>query len=125
MITRDQVLQLFPTGAAAARAMGITRQAVREWKGSDKPVPPAHALPIVRAVHGRVTPHQLRPDLYPDPDWLPPDLAQSDPMPPATESGDEGPATGAPHGGPDGPAAAGEGGSMDGAARPGPAEEAA
>jgi len=72
MITRSQVLTRFRTPAEAARKLGITRQATQEWKGSDAPVPPERVLPIYQATRGAVTPHELRPDLYPDPDWLPP-----------------------------------------------------
>lgn len=39
---------------------------------------PALALDIVRATHGQITPHDLRPDLYPDPDWLPVDVRNKD-----------------------------------------------
>lgn len=40
------------------------------WLNSQKStMPPAeYVLPIVRAVNGRVTPHDLRPDIYPHPD---------------------------------------------------------
>ena len=34
-------------------------------------VPAREVLPIVRAVAGGVTPYELRPDIYPDPDWMP------------------------------------------------------
>ncbi|MEA3278879.1 MAG: YdaS family helix-turn-helix protein [Pseudomonadota bacterium] len=72
MITRSQVLTRFRTPAEAARKLGITRQAIQEWKGSDAPIPAERVLPIYQATRGAVTLHELRPDLYPDPDWLPP-----------------------------------------------------
>lgn len=53
-----------------ARAMGVTVQAVRKWLVSG--IPAERVLPIYRATRGAVTPNQMRPDIYPDPTWLPP-----------------------------------------------------
>ncbi|WP_110016992.1 transcriptional regulator [Plasticicumulans acidivorans] len=53
-----------------ARTLGVTVQAVRKWLVTG--IPAERVLPIYRATHGTVTPHQMRPDIYPDPDWLPP-----------------------------------------------------
>lgn len=72
MIPRSQVLTRFRTTAEAARKLGITRQATQEWKGSEAPVPPERVFPIYHATRGAVSPYELRPDLYPDPNWLPP-----------------------------------------------------
>ncbi|CAK0741312.1 Helix-turn-helix domain-containing protein [Gammaproteobacteria bacterium] len=55
-----------------ASQAGVTYQAVRKWERAG--VPAERVLPIVRATQGRVTPYELRPDLYPDPDWMPPGL---------------------------------------------------
>lgn len=56
-----------------ARRIGAKQPRVSNWlcRGS---VPAEMALPICRATAGAVTPHDLRPDLYPDPDWLPADV---------------------------------------------------
>lgn len=35
---------------------------------------PKLALAIERATGGAVSRHELRPDIYPDPEWLPPDI---------------------------------------------------
>ena len=61
-----------------ARKIGVTYQAIRKWEKHGK-TPSERVLPIHYATHGlvyhatrgAVTPHELRPDLYPDPDWLP------------------------------------------------------
>lgn len=37
-------------------------------------VPAEQVLAVVRALDGRMTPHEIRPDIYPDPDWMPKDL---------------------------------------------------
>jgi len=50
-------------------ALGISRQAVEQWKL----VPPEQAIPLAKFTKWVVTPHQLRPDLYPHKeDGLPP-----------------------------------------------------
>lgn len=52
-------------------ALGLTSMSVSHWKHRDKGVVPSeHILPIFRITG--VTPHELRPDLYPNPtDGLP------------------------------------------------------
>lgn len=61
-----------------ARLMGVTEEAVRRWMLHG--VPPGRVLQVCRVTYGAVTPHDLRPDLYPDPTWLP---AIDDPPAPA------------------------------------------
>lgn len=55
----------FKTQGAAAKAVGVTPQAVSEIVRLGKKVPAEWCLPIERATDGAVTRHQLRPDLYP------------------------------------------------------------
>jgi DNA-binding transcriptional regulator YdaS (Cro superfamily) len=50
--------------SALARAIGVTPQAVQGWCASGK-VPAVRVLDIERVVDGKVTRHELRPDLYP------------------------------------------------------------
>lgn len=53
---------------ALSKALGLSRGAVSQWKV----VPPDRVLSVCAALGWRVTPHQLRPDLYPNPaDALP------------------------------------------------------
>lgn len=47
--------------AELARRIGVTGQAVNQWKVA----PPLRALEIERATEGKITRHELRPDLYP------------------------------------------------------------
>ena len=54
-----------------AEACGVTYQAVRKWEMSGAP-PAERVFSIFRATRGAVVPNDLRPDLYPDPTWLPP-----------------------------------------------------
>ena len=64
--------------AKLARRINMSQARISEWLNSDKPdVPPARAvLTIAREFGFTITPHQLRPDLYPNPaDALPPPLA--------------------------------------------------
>lgn len=57
--------------AAVAAACGVTSQAVGQWRR----VPPERVLDVARASGWQVTPHHLRPDLYPHAeDGLPAEL---------------------------------------------------
>lgn len=55
--------------AELARRVGTTPQAVNNWVVRGLPV--GRVLAIYRATRGAVTPHELRPDIYPDPDYRP------------------------------------------------------
>ena len=54
-----------------AEQIGLTSMAISHWKKRKKGiVPSTHVLPVYQATG--VTPHELRPDLYPNPtDGLP------------------------------------------------------
>lgn len=55
---------------ALAEKLKITKGAVGQW---DK-VPSERVIDVAKATDWQVTPHQLRPDIYPNPsDALPPD----------------------------------------------------
>jgi DNA-binding transcriptional regulator YdaS (Cro superfamily) len=56
-----------------ATRLGVSYQAVRKWER--RAVPADRVLALVRAADGAVRPFDLRPDLYPDPAWMPPGLA--------------------------------------------------
>ena len=49
-----------------------TRHAVRKWFQSR--LPADVVVPMVRLLEGEMTPHDLRPDIYPDPSWMPPGM---------------------------------------------------
>lgn len=51
--------------SALARALQIKQQTVWYWLNRAKRVPAEFVLPIEAATEGRVTRHELRPDLYP------------------------------------------------------------
>jgi DNA-binding transcriptional regulator YdaS (Cro superfamily) len=51
----------------AAIAAGLTVQAVYKWERSGK-VPADHVIAIARATDWQITPHDLRPDIYPHPE---------------------------------------------------------
>lgn len=60
-----RVLLYFKSFTAAATALGVSREAVRKWERDG--VPAERVLKICEATGWRVVPHQLRPDLYPNP----------------------------------------------------------
>lgn len=49
--------------AALADLIGVTRQAVVQWRR----VPADRVIAVEKATRGRVKRHQLRPDIYPPP----------------------------------------------------------
>lgn len=48
---------------ALSKALGLSRGAASQWTT----VPAEHVLPLCELTGWRVIPHQLRPDLYPNP----------------------------------------------------------
>jgi len=66
----NKARRLLGGNAGIARAIGdISGEAVRKWALAG--VPAERVLAICRATQGEVTPHELRPDIYPDPEWMP------------------------------------------------------
>lgn len=49
--------------SALAEVLGVTKGAVSQWRQA----PANRVVDISRATRWRVTPHELRPDLYPNP----------------------------------------------------------
>ncbi len=61
--------------AKLAHLINVSPQAINQWCKGVRPLPGEQVIPICNAVRGagcQITPHELRPDLYPDPNWLPP-----------------------------------------------------
>ena len=71
MTALDKAIQAAGTARKMALALGVSSMSVSHWKNRDNgTVPPSYVLPIFRMTG--VTPHELRPDLYPNPtDGLP------------------------------------------------------
>jgi len=53
--------------AALARLLDMKAPSFYDWKQ----IPAARVIPIYRATQGKVTPHEMRGDLYPDPKMRP------------------------------------------------------
>lgn len=61
--------------ARLAELIQVSPQAINQWCKGVRPLPGEQVIPICLAVRGQggvITPHDLRPDLYPDPSWVPP-----------------------------------------------------
>ncbi|WP_022949800.1 transcriptional regulator [Methylohalobius crimeensis] len=52
-----------------ADRLGVSYQAVRKWERNG--VPAERVLQLVEIMEGRIKPYDVRPDIYPDPNWLP------------------------------------------------------
>ena len=53
---------------AVASNIGVSAPTVSQWITGVRPVPEKRVIDISRATDWRVTPHELRPDIYPHPD---------------------------------------------------------
>ena len=56
-----------------ARATGMSHAMIVNWFARGQ-VPAEQVLRVVRATNGEITPHDLRPDIYPDEHWMPPGI---------------------------------------------------
>lgn len=66
----QRAVEILGSQVNLALKLGVNAMTVSQWKR--RGVPGERVIPIYQATGGRVTPHELRPDLYPDPAWLPP-----------------------------------------------------
>lgn len=72
----NKAIALAGSPSKLATLLGISKQRVSNWRAAGV-VPADSVLAVVRVLDGQVTPFELREDLYPDPAWLPPDVAQA------------------------------------------------
>ena len=67
----DRAVEIIGSQQRVADAVGVkSAMAVSQWY--KRGVPAERVLSIYHATRGAVTPHDLRPDIYPDSAWLPP-----------------------------------------------------
>lgn len=63
--------------AAIAKAAGVHPVLIHQWSTGKRPLPADRVLAVSRATAWLVTPHALRPDIYPNPtDGLPPEVVE-------------------------------------------------
>lgn len=67
MTALDRACEMAESQARLARKIDIKPQALNQWRQTGI-VPPGRVIDVSRAVQFQVTPHELRPDLYPHPD---------------------------------------------------------
>ncbi|CAI1699004.1 MULTISPECIES: transcriptional regulator [Serratia] len=79
MSALDKAIRIAGNASKLAEQLGISSMAVSHWKNRYKGVVPSdHVLPIFNLTG--VTPHELRPDLYPNQtDGLPPEQQSTKP----------------------------------------------
>lgn len=61
----EKAIDIVGSQAELARALGVKPQHVWNWLNRDAKVPAEQVIPIENATTGKVTRHELRPDLYP------------------------------------------------------------
>lgn len=54
------------TAARLAVQIGVSPVLISQWRTERRTIPGDRVIPIARATGWRVTPHELRPDLYPN-----------------------------------------------------------
>jgi len=72
----DRIVANVGTKTELARRLGISYQAVVKWQRENK-IPVERVLQIVELMNGEITPLEIRPDIYPDPDWMPKSVTQN------------------------------------------------
>jgi DNA-binding transcriptional regulator YdaS (Cro superfamily) len=68
-----KVFGVFQTQAEVARKLNVSGEAVRKWINTA--IPPERVICIAKISGWKVTPHELRPDIYPNPSDAMPFLA--------------------------------------------------
>ena len=67
----DRAISEVGSQAELAKCIGVHPMAVSQWKRRGR-IPAERVLAIAKATDWRITPHELAPDIYPDPnDGLP------------------------------------------------------
>lgn len=61
----EKAIDAVGSQAELAKALGVKPQHVWNWLHRDDKVPAEQVLPIETATGGKVSRHELRPDLYP------------------------------------------------------------
>lgn len=68
----ETAIEIAGSQSELARRLGITLQRLSNWRS--RGIPFDQVIRVAQAVDFQVTPHQLNPDLYPNPtDGVPPD----------------------------------------------------
>jgi len=74
-MSMEPAISLFGGVNATANAIGVAQPVVSHWR--KRGIPADRVLSVASATGWKVTPHQMRPDIYPNPtDGLPPEMAQ-------------------------------------------------
>jgi len=60
--------EILGSQAKLAKTLQVSPMAVSQWKGR---IPAERVLAIYHATEGQISPHEMRPDIYPDPAWRP------------------------------------------------------
>lgn len=74
-MTLSEVIDIAGSPSALARRLGVSAQRISNWRS--RGIPGDHVLVVCAAVDWQVRPHDLRPDMYPNPtDGLPAEQAE-------------------------------------------------
>lgn len=62
----ERAVELAGGQTALATSIGVKQTHVWNWLNRDKRVPAERVIAVEQATNGRVSRHELRPDIYPD-----------------------------------------------------------
>ena len=65
----DLIVERAGGATALADQLGIQAPSIASWRRAGQ-VPAERVLAVSRLT--RISPHAIRPDIYPDPNWIPP-----------------------------------------------------
>lgn len=71
MNLKDYFENRLATQGEIAAAVGVTQGYVSHWCKGRSQIPAEKVLQLYWATDGNVSPHEMRPDIYPDPEWVP------------------------------------------------------
>ena len=64
----EKIIQHVGGPRKLADALGVTPMSISHWR---KQIPAERVIALCKLSGGQVKPHELRPDIYPDPAWEP------------------------------------------------------
>lgn len=66
LVALKKAIELAGGQSALAKICGVKQQHVWNWINRDKKISPEHVIPIEKGLDGKITRHDLRPDIYPN-----------------------------------------------------------
>ncbi|WP_430415797.1 transcriptional regulator [Marinobacter adhaerens] len=67
-----KAIEIAGNQTSLGKLVGLSQPYIWNWLNRDQSIPAEYVIPVAQAIDWQVTPHELRPDIYPNPtDGLP------------------------------------------------------